>query len=224
MGGRDTIRVAIADDHELFRRGMEALIDCEDDLELVAEAGSASDAVAAVLAHRPDVALLDLHLGGQSGIDACTAIKMSSPQTKVLFLTASEEPADLFKALMVGACGYLLKSLPAAQIIDAVRLAHAGEVMVPPPMARHLVAEFARLSSQTTDVAVAHRARTLTDREIEVLTWITRGRSNREIGECMSVSENTIKNHVRNIMGKLQVTSRTEAAMHAVRENLIASA
>ena len=224
MAGRHSIRVVIADDHELYRRGTEALMDLEDDLKIVAEASTASDAVGAVLTHRPDVVLLEVRLGGQSGIDACTAIKMGSPQTKVLVLTASADEADLFKSLMVGASGYLLKSLPADQILDAVRLVHSGEVVVPPPMARHLVAEFARLASRTTDDVAQERTRTLSEREVEVLTWITRGKPNREIASLMTVSENTVKNHVRNIMSKLQVSSRTEAAMHAVRENLVASA
>lgn len=198
------------------------LLNNEDDVELVAEASSAAAVVAVVLAHRPDVVLLEMSIGGQSGIDACTAIKMSSPQTKVIFLTASERSEDLVKALMVGACGYLHKSLPAEQIVDAVRLAHRGEVVIPPPMARHLVAEYSRLASRATD-AVAQRARTLSEREIEVLTWITQGKANREIAVSMAVSENTVKNHVRNIMVKLQVSSRTEAALHAVRENLVVS-
>lgn len=224
MAEPEAIRVVVADDHELYRRGIEALVDSEDGLEIVAEASTASDAVGAVLAHKPDVVLLEVRLGGQSGIDACTAIKMGAPQTKVVILTASEDEADLFKALMVGASGYLLKSLPAEQIVDAVRLAHTGEVMVPPPMARHLVAEFARLASRTSDDLVQEKTRTLSEREIEVLTLITRGKPNREIAATLLVSENTVKNHVRNIMGKLRVTSRTEAAMHAVRENLVASA
>ena len=124
-------------------------------------------------------------------------------------------------ALRAGASGYLLKSLPAAQIVEAVRLAHAGEALVPPPMARHLVAEFARLASRTNADAVQERTRTLTEREVEVLTWITRGKPNREIASLMTVSENTVKNHVRNILEKLQLHSRMEAVFYAVREKLL---
>ena len=114
-----------------------------------------------------------------------------------------------------------MKSLPVELMVDAVHLAHAGEVMVPPPMARHLVAEFARLASRLDLDASDERRRDLTAREVEVLTWVARGRSNREIAEIATLSENTVKNHVRSIMSKLHVSSRTEAAMHAVRENLI---
>ena len=223
-GEPHTIRIVVADDHELYRRGMEAVIGSSGDLEIVAEASTAADAVEAVRVHQPDVVLLEVRMAGQSGIDACTAVKMQSPRTRVLILTGSEDESDLFRALLVGASGYLLKSLPVEQIVDAVRLAHAGEAIVPPPMARHLVAEFARLTSRSTEDGPAERSRELTDRELEVLTWIARGKSNREIGEIATVSENTVKNHVRSIMSKLQVASRTEAAMHAVRENLIASA
>ena len=203
---------------------MEAVIRSEDGLEIVAEASSAVDAVEAARVHEADVVLLEVRMAGQSGIDACTAIRRQSPDTRVLILTASADETDLFKALMVGASGSLLKSLPVEQIVDAVRLAHAGEVIVPPPMARHLVAEFARLATRLTDDGPPERTRSLTERELEVLTWIARGKSNREIAQLATVSENTVKNHVRSIMSKLHVTSRTEAAMHAVRENLIASA
>ena len=215
------VRIVIADDHELYRRGMEAVISLEEDLDIVGEASSATEAIAAVRRHGPDVVLLEVRMGHQSGIDACSAIKLQSPHTRVLFLTGSDDPGDLFKALMVGATGYLLKSLPVEQIVDAVHLAHAGEVMVPPPMARHLVAEFARLASRLDLDASDERRRDLTAREVEVLTWVARGRSNREIAEIATLSENTVKNHVRSIMSKLHVSSRTEAAMHAVRENLI---
>lgn len=222
-GGSTTIRIVIADDHAVFRRGLEAVVDAEGDLEIVAEASSASEAVEAVRRHEPDVVLLEVRLGGQSGIDACTAIKMQSPRTRVLTLTASDDPDDLFKALMVGASGYLLKSLPTGQIVDAVRLANNGEVVVPPPMARHLVAELARLSSRSSVEVFPDREPALSERELEVLTWVARGKSNREIAEIATVSENTVKNHVRSIMAKLQVGSRTEAATHAVRQKLIST-
>jgi two-component system NarL family response regulator len=220
-----TIRIVIADDHELYRRGMEAVIGVEPDLEIVGEAATAADVVDEVVRHEPDVVLLEVRLGGQSGIDACTAIKMSAPRTKVLVLTASDDEADLFKALMVGASGYLVKSLPVDQVVEAIRLAHAGEVIVPPPMARHLVEEFSRLvrrsSRDVPSEREPERERRLTDREREVLSRVAQGKPNREIATELFVSENTVKNHVRNIMGKLQASSRTEAAMHAVRENLI---
>ena len=221
--GSEVIRIVIADDHELYRRGMEAVIGSEDDVEIVGEASSGAEAVESVRVHQPDVVLLEVRMAGQSGIDACSAIKMQSPRTRVLILTGSDDPGDLFKALMVGAAGYLLKSLPVEQIVDAVRLVHAGEVMVPPPMARHLVEEFARLASRADTEVVHERTRALTERELEVLTWVARGKSNREIAEVATLSENTVKNHVRSIMSKLHVSSRTEAAMHAVRQNLIAT-
>lgn len=216
---RDRIRIVIADDHDLYRRGMQAVIGLEPDLEIVAEAGSGAEAVEKVFEHEPDVVLLDVRMPGNSGIEACTAIKEKAPRTKILILTASDEESDLFSAIKAGASGYLLKDLPTEQIAEAVRLVHSGQSMIPPHMASQLIAEFSRLSNEPAkDAAPGPR---LTDRELEVLALVARGKANKEIATMLFISENTVKNHVRNILEKLQLHSRVEAALYAMRRNLI---
>lgn len=211
---RDRIRIVIADDHDLYRRGMQAVIGLEPDLEIVAEAASAGEAVEKCFEFDPDVVLLDVRMPGTSGIEACTAIKVKAPRIKIVILTAYDDEADLFAAIKAGASGYLLKDLPAEQIAASVRMAHSGQSMIPPRMASQLIAEFSRLSNEPTkDEAPGPR---LTDREIGVLALVARGKANKEIATQLSISENTVKNHVRNILGKLQVHSRVEAALYAV--------
>ncbi|MFW5470923.1 response regulator [Knoellia sp. CPCC 206435] len=216
---RQRIRIVIADDHDLYRRGMQAVIGLEPDLEIVAEAGSGAEAVEKVFEHEPDVVLLDVRMPGNSGIEACTAIKEKAPRTKILILTASDEESDLFSAIKAGASGYLLKDLPTEEIAEAVRLVHSGQSMIPPHMASQLIAEFSRLSNEPAkDSAPGPR---LTDRELEVLALVARGKANKEIATMLFISENTVKNHVRNILEKLQLHSRVEAALYAMRRNLI---
>lgn len=215
----DRIRIVIADDHDLYRRGMQAVIGLEPDLEIVAEAGSGAEAVAKVFEHEPDVVLLDVRMPGNSGIEACTAIKEKSPATKILILTASDDEADLFAAIKAGASGYLLKDLPTEEIAQSVRLAHAGQSMVPPHMASQLIAEFSRLSNEPPKEATSGPR--LTGRELEVLALVAKGKANKEIASQLFISENTVKNHVRNILEKLQLHSRVEAALYALRRNLI---
>ncbi|KGN36985.1 response regulator [Knoellia subterranea] len=216
---RDRIRIVIADDHDLYRRGMQAVIGLEQDLEIVAEAASGIEAVEKCFEYDPDVVLLDVRMPGNSGIEACTAIKEKAPRTKILILTASDDEADLFAAIKAGASGYLLKDLPTEQIAQSVRMAHAGQSMIPPHMASQLIAEFSRLSNEPPKDATPGPR--LTDRELEVLGLVARGKANKEIASQLFISENTVKNHVRNILEKLQLHSRVEAALYAMRRNLI---
>ncbi len=216
---RDRIRIVIVDDHDLYRRGMQAVIGLEPDLEIVAEAASGVEAVEKCFEFEPDVVLLDVRMPGNSGIEACTAIKEKAPRTKILILTASDDEADLFAAIKAGASGYLLKDLPTEQIAESVRMAHSGQSMIPPHMASQLIAEFSRLSNEPPkDEAPGPR---LTERELEVLGLVARGKANKEIASQLFISENTVKNHVRNILEKLQLHSRVEAALYAMRRNLI---
>jgi two-component system NarL family response regulator len=216
---RDRIRIVIADDHDLYRRGMQAVIGLEPDLEIVAEAASGVEAVEKVFEFEPDVVLLDVRMPGNGGIEACTAIKEKAPGTRILILTASNEESDLFAAIKAGASGYLLKDSPTEEIAEAVRLVHSGQSMIPPHMASLLIAEFSRLSNEPAkDAAPGPR---LTDRELEVLALVARGKANKEIATMLFISENTVKNHVRNILEKLQLHSRVEAALYAMRRNLI---
>ncbi len=217
--GDGVIRVVVADDHVLYRRGLQLVMEQEDGVEIVGEADNGRDAVERVVALAPDVVLMDIRMPKLSGIDACRAIKDKVPATRIVMLTFSEEESDLFDAIKAGADGYLLKDVPAEEVADALRAVHGGQSLIPPSMASRLLAEFAEMSRSQHDAKVT--APQLTSRELEVLRYVARGRRNREIADQLFISENTVKNHVRNILEKLQLHSRMEAAMYAVRERLI---
>lgn len=214
----DRIRILVVDDHDLYRRGMEAVLSLEPDLEIVGEAQSADEAIRKVRELQPDLILLDLRMQGLSGIDACREIKNESFGASVVMLTASDEEDDLFSALKAGASGYVLKDEPTERIAEVIRLVRGGQSIIPPRLASRLVAEFGRLGNlpaQETPAGIR-----LTPREKEVLVLLARGCSNRQIAKELFVSENTVKNHMRNTMEKLQVRTRVEAAMYALQHVL----
>lgn len=212
------MRVLVVDDHDVYRRGMQVVLGLEDDIEIVAEARNGAEAVDAAGELRPDVVLMDVRMPVLDGISACAQIKESLPSVKVLMLTVSDDEADLFDALRAGANGYLLKDQPAEEVAAALRAVHDGQSMIPQSMAAQLIAEFGRLSRHVENEARGPR---LTDRELEVLRLVARGGANKEIAKELFISENTVKNHVRNILEKLQLHSRVEAAMYAMRWNLL---
>jgi len=214
----DRIRILIVDDHDLYRRGMQAVLGLEPDLDIVAEAESALEAIGKVREVQPDLVLLDLRMRGMSGIEACRAIKEESFGTRVVLLTASDDEADLFSAIKAGASGYVLKDEPTERIAEVIRLVHSGQSVIPPRLASLLVAEFGRLG--TVPAPETPLGIRLTPREREVLVLLARGCSNRQIAKQLFVSENTVKNHMRNSMEKLQVRTRVEAAMYALQHGL----
>ncbi len=214
----EPIRVLLVDDHVLYRRGLQAFLDLEPDITVVGEASDGAAGVEAARTLRPDVVILDVQMPRTSGPEACALIVDAPTPPKVLMLTASHDDADLFDSIRAGASGYLLKDAPPDDVGPAVRAVCQGHSLIPPSMAARLLAEFAQLSRPATpELPTAN----LTDREREVLTLVARGRKNREIAELLFISENTVKNHVRNILDKLHLHSRVEAAMYAVRTNLV---
>jgi two-component system NarL family response regulator len=218
----DPIRVLIVDDHALFRRGLEMVLAEEDDIDLVGEASDGAEAVQKAGEALPDVVLMDIRMPRSSGIEACRAMKEIAPSTKIVMLTISDEEEDLFEAIRAGASGYLLKDIPYDEVADVVRAVNGGQSLINPSMAAKLLAEFAALARRDeSEQAEQVPAPRLTDREIEVLKLVARGMNNRDIAKELFISENTVKNHVRNILEKLQIHSRMEAVMIAVRENLI---
>jgi two-component system NarL family response regulator len=218
----DPIRVLIVDDHALFRRGLEMVLAEEDDIEVVGEASDGAEAVEKAGQALPDVVLMDIRMPRSSGIEACRGMKELSPSAKIVMLTISDEEEDLFEAIRAGASGYLLKDIPYDEVADVVRAVHGGQSLINPSMAAKLLTEFAALASRSeSERAEQVPAPRLTDREIEVLKLVARGMNNRDIAKELFISENTVKNHVRNILEKLQIHSRMEAVMIAVRENLI---
>jgi DNA-binding NarL/FixJ family response regulator len=219
----DPIRALIVDDHALFRRGLEMVLAAEDDIELVGEASDGTEAVQKAGESLPDVVLMDIRMPKSSGIEACRGMKEVAPTTKIVMLTISDEEEDLFEAIRAGASGYLLKDIPLDEVADVVRAVHGGQSLINPSMAAKLLTEFATLAKRDQEEQRAEQlpAPKLTDREMQVLKLVAKGMNNRDIAKELFISENTVKNHVRNILEKLQIHSRMEAVMIAVREKLI---
>ncbi len=219
--GGHPVRVVIADDHDLYRRGMQVVVELDGNATVVGEASNGEEAVEACLRLNPEVVLMDVRMPGVGGIEACRRIRVAVPEARILMLTMSDDESDLFEAIKAGASGYLLKDLPGEEVADAIRRVHDGQAIIPPGMAATLLSEFTRLSK----VPVAPEGGTpppqLTDREVEVLRLVARGLANREIADQLVISENTVKNHVRNILEKLHLHSRVEAAVFAHRQHLL---
>jgi two-component system NarL family response regulator len=217
----EPIRVVIADDHALYRRGLAAVVLLEDSIEVVGEAADGDEAVERTVELLPDVVLMDVRMPHTSGIEACQRIKELVPSTRIIMLTMSDEEYDLYEAVKAGANGYLLKDIPAEEIAEGIIKVAGGDSLISPSMASKLLAEFAQMSKRQEERPTGVVVPRLTEREREVLRLVARGMANKEIARTLFISENTVKNHVRNILDKLQLHSRMEAAMFAVRENLL---
>ena len=216
--GREPIRVAVVDDQELFRRGLTMLLGVEDDIEVVGEAGDGVAGTELAISAAPDVILMDVRMPKRSGIGACVAFKEAAPAARIIMLTVSDEEAVLYEAVKNGASGYLLKDSSIDEVAQAIRVVSDGQSLISPSMAIKLLDEFKQMSRSDRQQVPTPR---LTERELEVLKLVAQGLNNREIAKRLFISENTVKNHVRNILEKLQLHSRMEAVMYAVREKLL---
>jgi DNA-binding NarL/FixJ family response regulator len=216
----EPIRVLVVDDHALFRRGLQMVLEQEPDIEVVGEASDGSEAVQKSADTLPDIVLMDVRMPKRGGIDACTAIHETVPSAKIIMLTISDEEADLYDAIKAGAMGYLLKEISIEEVASAIRAVHGGQSLISPSMASKLLTEFASMIKRTDDRQQVPTPR-LTDREMEVLKLVAKGLNNRDIAKQLFISENTVKNHIRNILEKLQLHSRMEAVVYAVREKLL---
>jgi DNA-binding NarL/FixJ family response regulator len=220
--GADPIRVLLVDDHALLRRGLDIVLQQEPDIEVVGEAGDGTEAVEKAGELLPDVVLLDVKMPKRGGIEAAAAIKEVTPSTRIVMLTMSDEEADLYEAIKAGATGYLLKEIPPHEIADSIRAVAGGQSLITPSMATKLLSEFATMARHGEERREqGPPAPKLTDRELEVLKLIATGANNSKIAKTLFISENTVKNHVRNILEKLQLHSRMEAVMYAVREKIL---
>ena len=214
----EPVRVIVVDDQELFRRGLVMLLGVEPDIEVVGEAGDGVTASDLAVSTMPDVVLLDVRMPKRSGLQACMRIKEEVPSARIIMLTVSDEEGDLYEAVKNGASGYLLKDSSIEEVAQAIRVVAEGQSLISPSMAVKLIDEFKEMSRTDRDQVPTPR---LTDRELEVLRLVAKGLNNREAAKELYISENTVKNHVRNILDKLQLHSRMEAVMYAVREKLL---
>ena len=201
------IGVLSVDDHPLMREGIAALIDNQDDMRLVAGAATGREAILRFREHRPDVTLMDLRLPDMSGIDAMRAIRDEFPEARIVMLTTFEGDVEIQRALEAGARGYLLKSMPPKELLEGIRHVHAGRKRIPPEVAAQLAEHFSEDP--------------LTPREVEVLRRVAAGDRNKDIAERLSISEETVKVHVKHIMEKLAASDRTQAVSIALRRGVI---
>ena len=212
----DPITVLLVDDHEMVRRGVRAFLETRPDITVVAEAESGEEAVRLAAEHAPDVALMDLIMPGMDGVEATRRLTARSPRTNVIMLTSYHDDEHVFPAIRAGALSYVLKEVGPEELADAVRKAAAGEAVLHPRVAARVVRE---LHGARRDEPNAFRE--LSDRELEVLKLIADGLSNAEIAGRLYVSEKTVKSHVSNILGKLHLADRTQAAVYAWRQGVV---
>src|SRR5205085_7778209 len=214
------IKILIVDDQPLFREGLRTLLSVQSDFEIVGEAGNGEEAIRLVRTHLPTVVLMDLRMPVMDGVTATRRLKAEQPECRVIVLTTFDDDDNVFEGLRAGAVGYLLKDAPSEKLAEAIRLAARGESFLQPSVAAKVVAEFARLSGDT-------RAHTppliepLSEREHEILALIANGASNREIAKRLFLAEGTGKNNKTNILGKLGVRDRTQAALKAREMRLV---
>jgi DNA-binding NarL/FixJ family response regulator len=209
------IRILIADDHAVLREGIRHILEREEDFNVVAEASDGEEAVRLATSADPDVAIVDITMPELDGIEATKQIKTLCPNLPVLILTAYDDDQFVFSLLEAGAAGYLLKSVRAHQLIDAVRTVHAGESVLHPSVARKVMNRFMPIGDKTNEQG---QSEILSVREKEVLKLATRGLSNQDIGKELHLSEHTVHGHLQHIFNKLQVSSRTEAVVRALKE------
>ncbi len=213
---RDPITVLLVDDHEVVRRGVRAFLETQADITVVAEAGSGEEAVRLAAEHAPDVALMDLIMPGMDGVEATRRLTASSPRTKVVMLTSYHDDEHIFPAIRAGALSYVLKEVGPGELAEAVRKAAAGEAVLHPRVAARVVRELH--GARREEPNAFHE---LSDRELEVLKLIAEGLSNAQIASRLYVSEKTVKSHVSNILGKLHLADRTQAAVYAWRQGVV---
>lgn len=209
-------KILLVDDHEVVRLGLKSLLEHNDKFEVVAEAGTAKEAVEMVEKHHPDVVLMDIRLPGASGIDACEEITERWPDVRVVILTSYAEDEMLFSAIKVGASGYVLKQIGAEGLITAIEAACRGEALLDPAVTQRVFQEVRRAVKEEEAAAFSN----LSQQEKHVLALVSQGRTNREIAEALFLGEGTVRNYVSSILAKLGVSNRAEAAAYAVEHSL----
>lgn len=218
MNDDGEIRVLVVDDQQLIREGIASVLQLKEGIAVVGTATNGEEAVAEAEIVTPDLILMDVHMPMMNGIEATERIRSGHPECQVLMLTTFDDDEYIVRSLQAGACGYLLKDIPADDLAEAIRLAHSGVYQLAPEVAGKLVGAFGDIKARD---ARAERAKTdLTDREFEVFRLLSTGATNAEIAEELVVSEGTVKNHVSNILGQLGLRDRTQAAIYAIENNI----
>jgi len=212
----DPITVMIVDDHEMVRKGAKGSLEARPDIVVVAEAESGEDALRLTREYVPDVVLMDLVMPGMDGVEATRKVKDISPHTHIIVLTSYHQDEHIFPALRAGAISYLLKDIKAKELVEAIQRAARGEATLHPRVAARVIKQF---SSEEFDPSNLFRE--LTEREMEVLTLIARGYTNQKIAEELVISLSTVKGHVSNVLGKLHLVDRTQAAVYAWQEGIV---
>ena len=212
----DPITVMIVDDHEMVRRGACSYLEAQPDISVVAQAGSGEEAVRLAQEHIPDVVLMDLVMPGMDGVEATRKVKNASPRTQIIILTSFHQDEYIFPALQAGAISYLLKDVKAAELLEAIRRAAQGEATLHPKIAARVIKTFRDLENEEASPFTA-----LTEREMEVLKLIAKGYSNEKIAEQLVISLGTVKGHVSNILSKLHLVDRTQAAAYAWQKGVV---
>jgi DNA-binding NarL/FixJ family response regulator len=215
---QDEVRVLLVDDHDLFRTGLRNLLEEHGGVTVLAEAVNGAEAVKLVRELAPDVVVMDLNMPTMSGVDATRLITAQSPLTRVIVLSISDEDTDVMDAIVAGACGYLLKDSSITEVVAAIRSAAVGASLISPVIASKVLQ---RVRATTADTDIAETIRTeLSERELEVLKLIANGKDNAQIAAELVISPKTVKNHISNILMKLQMQNRIQAAVYAVRSGL----
>lgn len=212
----EQITVLIVDDHEMVRKGAKGYLESQPDLVVVAEAESGEDAVRLAREHVPDVVLMDLVMPGMDGVEATRRLKDVSPRSQIIVLTSYHQDEHIFPALQAGAISYLLKDVRARELVAAIRRAANGEATLHPRVAARVIKQF-----RSAETSIAGPFTELTERELEVLTLIARGSTNQKIAEELVISIGTVKGHVSNILSKLHLADRTQAAVFAWQEGIV---
>lgn len=214
------IRVLIVDDQALFREGLHTLLSVQTDLQIVGEARNGEEALRLAATYEPDIILMDLHMPILDGVAATRRLQSSQPAIKVIVLTTFDDDEDVFEGLRAGAVGYLLKDVPSEKLVEAIRGVARGESFLEPSIVNKIVAEFARLSPQRPSSSQP-LIEPLSERELEILRLLGQGASNKEIADHLVITVGTVKNHLTNIMAKLSVRDRTQAALKAKELGII---
>jgi DNA-binding NarL/FixJ family response regulator len=213
----DRLRVLLVDDHDLFRTGLRNLLE-EQGVQVVGEASGGADALRVVREIAPDVVVMDLNMPGMSGVEATREISAVAPLTRVVVLTISDEDDDVMDAIVAGACGYLVKDSSIEELMRGIHAAAVGESLISPPIASKVLQ---RMRAVTLDQGAETIRAELSERELDVLRLIANGKDNAEIAEALHISPKTVKNHISNILMKLQIENRIQAAVYAVRSGIV---